>query len=53
MSTTFEGRVVVSGGNLRFDEDDFNTVEAFNHAAKRLFKIPNLNYGRNFHSLVA
>ena len=32
--TTFEGRVVVSGGNLSFDEDDFNNVEVFDQAAK-------------------
>ena len=35
--TTFEERIVVTGGNLRFDEDDFNTVEAKTYDINKFF----------------
>ena len=41
--TTFEGRVVVSGGYVNVN-NDLNTVEAYDHVANTWSSMPNMIY---------
>ena len=50
--TTFEGRVVVSGGYVNAN-DHSNTVEAYDHVANTWSSMPNMINSRHCHSLVA
>ena len=52
--TTFEGRVIVSGGYVNYDDDDYlNTVEVYDHVANKWSYMPNMIDGRCDHSIVA
>ena len=52
-AAVFQGQIVVSGG-WQYDEDErSNTVEVYDHAADKWSYMPNMIFGRSFHSLVA
>ena len=55
-SAVFKGRVVVSGGYTRYQNQGIrrlNTVEAYDHVADAWTYMPNMVHSRQWHSLVA
>ena len=51
--TTYKGKIVVSGGDIGYDYDSTNTVEAYDHVANTWTYMPSMVERRLNHSLVA